>query len=143
MTITVGARREVVHQLVRAQQRFDAANRTARRSDVQQGDFDNAYEGAVSGINFLVEAYLLASSGTRRKVGEDEATTLIHVTCSGLTARHIPCPDAMDLIWEQRRRNTSAHEGDWVSNLGPDDLERVASLGERLLHAVRTYAESA
>lgn len=127
---------------MRAQQRFDAARKTARRHDSEQGEIDNAYEGAVSGINFAVEAYLLASTGTRRKVREDEASMLIRAACAGLAAKRIRCPDPSDLLWEQRRRNTSAHEGDWVSALGTDDLERVADLGQDLLAAVRAYLDS-
>ena len=66
MNMPAATRREVDQSLVRARQRFEAARRTAHRNDSQQGEFDDAYEGAVSGINFLVEAYVLASSGVRR-----------------------------------------------------------------------------
>jgi hypothetical protein len=143
MTISASVRREVDQSLVRARQRFEAATRTAYRNDSSQGEFDNAYEGVVSGINFLVEAYLLASSGVRRKVGEDDAPTLIRSTCAALKAKHIACPDPVDLVWEQTRRNTSAHQGGWVSVLGPEDLERIAGLGGDLLVAVEAYLKSA
>lgn len=142
MTISATTRRRVDQILVRARQRFEAARRTAHRNDSLQGEFDNAYEGAVSGINFLVEAYLLASTGARRKVGEDDAPTLIRGTCAGLNARHIACPDPVELCWEQTRRNASAHQGDWASTLGPADLERIAGLGEDLLVAVEAYLKS-
>ena len=105
MTMSVATRRQVDQILVRARQRFEAAERTAHRNDSQQGEFDNAYEGAVSGINFVVEAFLLATTGTRRKVGEDDAPTLIRSTCAGLSAKRIACPDPVELCWEQTRRN--------------------------------------
>jgi hypothetical protein len=142
MTMSVATRRQVDQILVRARQRFEAAERTAHRNDSQQGEFDNAYEGAVSGINFVVEAFLLASTGTRRKVGEDDAPTLIRSTCAGLSAKRIACPDPMELCWEQTRRNASAHQGDWASTLGPADLERIAGLGSDLLVAVEAYLKS-
>ena len=65
---------------MRAEQRLDGADAVIRREAALQGEFDNGFDGVVSGIFHIVDAFELATTALRRDPREaDQATRITSV----------------------------------------------------------------
>ncbi len=64
-------------KLARAERRFDGAAIAARRPNPSEGEFDNNFDGVVSGIFHVVDAFELITTGLRRVAHEAEEPTRI------------------------------------------------------------------
>ncbi len=123
--------------LARAGRRIDGAAKAARRPGADPGEFDNNFDGVVSAIFHVVDAYELATTGIKRKVGEAEQATRIESVLAALRAAKTPLvPPGSRLIDLNVRRNTSVH-GEWVEVLDQDALEDAIRAARELLNAVR------
>jgi len=123
--------------LARAGRRIDGAATAARRSGAEPGEFDNNFDGVVSAIFHVVDAYELATTGIKRRVGEAEQATRIESVLAALRAAKTPLvPPGSRLIDLNVRRNTSVH-GEWVEVLDQDALEDAIRAARELLSAVR------
>jgi hypothetical protein len=123
--------------LARAGRRIDGAAAAARRPGAEPGEFDNNFDGVVSAIFHVVDAYELATTGVKRKVGEAELATRIESVLAALRAAKTPLvPPGSRLIDLNARRNTSVH-GVWVEVLDQDALEDAIRAARELLSAVR------
>jgi hypothetical protein len=125
--------------LARADRRIDGAARAARRPDADPGEFDNNFDGVVSAIFHVVDAYELAATGIKRRAGEAEQATRIASVFAALRAAGVPnVPPASRLVDLNARRNTSVH-GEWVEVLDQEALEDAIRAAGELLGAVRNY----
>jgi hypothetical protein len=123
--------------LARASRRIDGAAKAARRPGADPGEFDNNFDGVVSAIFHVIDAYELATTGIKRKVGEAEQATRIESVLTALRAAKTPnVPPGSRLIDLNVRRNTSVH-GEWVEVLDQDALEDAIWAARELLSAVR------
>ncbi len=123
--------------LARAGRRIDGAATAARRPDADPGEFDNNFDGVVSAIFHVVDAYELATTGIKRRAGEAEQATRIESVLAALRAAKTPLvPPGSRLIDLNVRRNTSVH-GEWVEVLDQDALEDAIRAARELLNAVR------
>jgi len=123
--------------LARAGRRIDGAATAARRSGAEPGEFDNNFDGVVSAIFHVVDAYELATTGIKRRVGEAEQATRIESVLAALRAAKTPLvPPGSRLIDLNVRRNTSVR-GECVEVLDQDALEDAIRAARELLSAVR------
>ena len=123
--------------LARAGRRIDGAAKAARRLSADPGEFDNNFDGVVSAIFHVIDAYELATTGIKRRVGEAEQATRIESVLAALRAAKTPnVPPGSRLIDLNVRRNTSVH-GEWVEVLDQDALEDAIRAARELLSAVR------
>lgn len=123
--------------LARADRRLDGAAKAAGRPGTDPGEFDNNFDGVVSAIFHVVDAYELATTGMKRRVGEAEQATRIESVLAALrAAKALRVPPASRLIDLNARRNTSVH-GEWVETLDQEALEDAIRAGRELLNAVR------
>jgi hypothetical protein len=123
--------------LARADRRINGAAKAARRPSTDPGEFDNNFDGVVTAIFHIVDAYELATTGIKRRVGEAEQATRIESVLIALRAAKTPMvPPGSRLIGLNARRNTSVH-GEWVEVLDPDALEDAIRAARELLSAVR------
>ena len=126
--------------LVRAEARFDGAAAAAARPHPTEGEFDNNFDGVVTGIFHVVDGFELMTSGLRREVREAEQATRIRSVVLRLEQDKIPSvPPASRLVHLNTRRNTSVH-GEWLEVLDTDALQDAIAAGRALLAAVRAYA---
>jgi hypothetical protein len=116
--------------LARAGRRIDGAATAARRPDADPGEFDNNFDGVVSAIFHVVDAYELATTGIKRRAGEAEQATRIESVLAALRAAKTP------LVPPGSRLITSVH-GEWVEVLDQDALEDAIRAARELLNAVR------
>jgi len=63
--------------LTRADRRINGAAKAATRPGTDPGEFDNNFDGVVTAILHVVDAYELATTGIKRRVGEAEQATRI------------------------------------------------------------------
>jgi hypothetical protein len=125
--------------LARADRRIDGAARAARRPGTDPGEFDNNFDGVVTAIFHVVDAYELASTGMKRRVGEAEQATRIESVLAALRAARTPkVPPGSRLIDLTARRNTSVH-GEWVEVVDQDAVEDAIRAARELVSAVRHY----
>jgi hypothetical protein len=125
--------------LARAGRRIDGAATAARRPGAEPGEFDNNFDGVVSAIFHVVDAYELATTGIKRRVGEAEQATRIESVLAALRAAKTPLvPPGSRLIDLNVRRNTPVH-GEWAEVLDQDALEDAIRAARELLRAVRHY----
>jgi hypothetical protein len=125
--------------LARAGRRIDGAATAARRPGAEPGEFDNNFDGVVSAIFHVVDAYELATTGIKRRVGEAEQATRIESVLAALRAAKTPLvPPGSRLIDLNVRRNTSVR-GEWAEVLDQDALEDAIRAARELLRAVRHY----
>ena len=123
--------------LARAGRRIDGAATAASRPGADPGEFDNNFDGVVSAIFHVVDAYELATSGIKRRFGEAEQSTRIESVLAALRAAKTPnVPPGSRLTDLNVRRNTSVH-GEWVEVLDKGALEDAISAARQLLNAVR------
>lgn len=123
--------------LARADRRINGATRAARRPGTDPGEFDNNFDGVVTAIFHVVDAYELATTGMKRRVGEAEQATRIESVLAAVRAAKVPrVPPGSRLIDLNTRRNTSVH-GEWVEVLDQDALEDAIRAARELLGAVR------
>lgn len=129
---------EAAGTLANAEKKLNAALHTAHRTDLVAGELDQAFEGAGNGINLVVKAFLIASSGGLRPSGSVDAATQLRTAVRDLRSAGIQgVPDEADLIWVNSVRNASVHEGTWDDNT--DALEEAVRLGNAFLAAVRSW----
>ena len=123
--------------LVRAERRINGASAAVARSDTDPGEFDNHFDGVVTAIFHVVDAYEVATSGAKRRVGEAEQATRIQSVLAALRSIGTPdVPPGSRLIDLNRRRNTSVH-GEWMEVLDKDALQDAVRAALGLLVAVR------
>jgi hypothetical protein len=127
--------------LLRAEQRFEGAEAVAGREAVVQGEFDNGFDGVVSGIFHVVDAFELGTTGLRRELREaDQATRITSMITTLRQQGAADLPAASRLIGLNARRNTSVH-GEFLEVLDRDDLAAAVRAGRMLLAAVRRDLE--
>lgn len=123
--------------LVRAEQRLDGADAVIRRETTVQGEFDNGFDGIVSAIFHVVDAFELATTGLRRDPREADQATRITAVITMLRQHGIEdVPAAARLIGLNTRRNTSVH-GEFLDVLDREELAAAIRAGRMLLAAVR------
>ena len=128
--------------LVRAERRIDGAATAAARPGAGPGEFDNNFDGVVTAIFHIVDAYELATTGMKRRVGDSEQATRIESVLAALRSAKTPkVPPASRLIDLNRRRNTSVH-GEWMEVLDQDALQD-AIRAARNLHAAARHGLAA
>ena len=66
--LTQAQRATVDNLLARADARFEAAETAAKRPDVKPGEYDNNFDGVVSGIYHVLDAFHLATTGLHRSI---------------------------------------------------------------------------
>lgn len=125
--------------LARAESRFNGAAAAVARPNPTEGEFDNNFDGVVSGIFHTVDAFELVTSGLRREPREAEQATRIRSVVAALERDRIAhVPATSRLIDLNRRRNTSVH-GDWLEVLDGEALEDAIAAGRQLRDAVLAY----
>jgi hypothetical protein len=123
--------------LVRAERRINGAAAAAARPAIDPGEFDNNFDGVVTAIFHIVDAYELATTGIKRRVGEAEQPTRIESVLAALRATRTPnVPPASRLIDLNRRRNTSVH-GEWMEVIDQEALSDAIKAASDFLTAVR------
>lgn len=123
--------------LARADRRIDGAAKAAMRPNTEAGEFDNNFDGVVTAIFHVVDAYELATTGIKRRVGEAEQSIRIESVLTALRASKTPkVPPGSRLIELNVRRNTSVH-GEWEEVLDQEALEDAIHAARELLMAVR------
>ena len=128
---------DIKRMIRRADDRFVGAEKAAHRIDTTQGEYDSNFEGVVAGINFVVAAHILATTGIRRKVDEASAPTLIASVISAIKSSDVPnVPSLQRLTNLNARRNASGHQGEWLDGIDTDALEDAVEAGRSILHAV-------
>jgi hypothetical protein len=128
--------------LARAESRFDGAAATVGRGSPSQGEFDYNFDGVVSGIFHIVDAFELATTGLRREVREADQATRIASALTVLRGAGVrDLPATTRLVGLNARRNTSVH-GEWLEVLDRDELEAAVRAGRSLLRAVRAYLDA-
>jgi hypothetical protein len=121
----------------RAERRIDGAAKAAARPNADPGEFDNNFDGVVSAIFHMVDAYEVATTGIKRQVGEAEQATRIQSVLASLRSANVPkVPPGSRLIDLNRRRNTSVH-GEWMEVVDQDALNDAIASARDLLSAVR------
>ncbi|MHB8400012.1 MAG: hypothetical protein ACYDCI_13950 [Candidatus Limnocylindrales bacterium] len=127
--------------LARARARFNGASAAAARPSPTEGEFDNNFDGVVTGIFHVVDAFELMTTGLRREVREAEQATRIRSVVLALEQDRIEAvPPASRLVNLNTRRNTSVH-GEWIEVLDSDVLEDAINAGRALLASVQFYAD--
>lgn len=127
--------------LARAEARFAGAEAVVRRDTPNGGEFDNNFDGVVSGIFHIVDAFELATTGLGREMREaDQATRIASVVTALRGAGITDLPATARLVGLNARRNTSVH-GDWLEVLDRDELDAAVRAGQGLLEAVRAYLD--
>jgi hypothetical protein len=76
--------------LERAERRIDGAAAAAARSAIDPGEFDNNFDGVVTAIFHIVDAYELALTGIKRRVGDAEQATRIQSVLAELRSAKVP-----------------------------------------------------
>jgi len=123
--------------LARAERRIQGAATAAARPDAGPGEFDNNFDGVVTAIFHIVDAYEVATTGIKRQAGEAQQATRIQSVLASLQAARISSvPPASRLIDLNRRRNTSVH-GEWLEVLDQGALEAAIASATSFLAAVR------
>ncbi len=141
--LSQGQRAMVRDLLARADRRLQGAAVAAARPTADPGEFDNNFDGVVSAIFHIVDAYELGTTGSKRQLGEADQPTRIHAVLARLQSVGVPnVPPAARLIDLNRRRNTSVH-GEWMEVLDQDSLDRAIASARELLVAVRLGLSSA
>jgi hypothetical protein len=126
--------------LARADARLGAAAVASARPHPEPGEFDNNFDGVVTAIFHVVDAFELMTTGLRRASSEADQATRIRSAVTGLSAAGITgLPAVARLIDLNRRRNTSVH-GEWMEVLDAEALENAVAAARALLDAVRAYA---
>jgi hypothetical protein len=129
--------------LARAEARFNGAAAATARSHPREGEFDNNFDGVVTGIFHVVDAFELMTTGLRREMREADQATRIRSVVLNLDRAGIGAvPPAVRLINLNSRRNTSVH-GEWLEVLDTDAIDEAIDSGRALLTAVRGYAVKA
>jgi hypothetical protein len=124
----------------RASARFNGAAAAATRANPTEGEFDNNFDGIVTGIFHVVDAFELITTGLRREAREAEQATRIRSAVLALGQAGVSeVPAASRLVGLNSRRNTSVH-GEWLEVLDPDALLDAIKAGRQLLAAVELYA---
>ncbi len=135
--VTAAHRRMAGDLLGRAERRLQGATVAASRTTADQGEFDNNFDGVVSSIFHMVDAYELATSGIKRQMSDADQPTRIQAVLASLRAANVPdLPPASRLMDLNRRRNTSVH-GEWLEVLDRDLLEDAIRSARTLLIAIR------
>lgn len=125
--------------LERATSRFNGAATAATRPNPTEGEFDNNFDGVVSGIFHVVDAFELLTTGLQRAAREAEQSTRIRSVVAALERERVPkVPAAARLLDLNRRRNTSVH-GEWLEVLDVEALEDAIEAGRQLHKAVTAY----
>jgi hypothetical protein len=137
--LTHAQRATVDNLLARADARFDAAETAARRPDAKPGEYDNNFDGAVSGIYHILDAFHLAATGLHRSIGQADAPTTMASTLASIGASGIDAPSLRELAELNRDRNTSVHGGVLESPFGTEDLEEAVEIGRAFARSVREY----
>lgn len=125
--------------LSRAERRLNGAATAAKRLHPTEGEFDNNFDGVVTAIFHIVDAFELARTGIHRRAGEGEQASVIRSVILGLHSAKIPnVPMPERLIDLNARRNTSVH-GEWMEVLDPESLEDAIKAAKSLLVAVKLW----
>lgn len=125
--------------LTRADTRLRGAAVAAARPNPSEGEFDNNFDGVVTAIFHVVDAFELVRTGVHRRAGEGEQATVIRSVVLGLQTAGVPgVPHPARLIDLNTRRNTSVH-GEWLEVLDTDGLEDAIAAARGLYNAVATY----
>lgn len=123
--------------LARADRRLSGAAQAAARPGTNAGELDNNFDGVVTAIFHVIDAYELATTGIKRRAGEAEQATRIESVLAALRAAGTPMvPPGTRLINLNVRRNTSVH-GEWLEVLDQEALEDAIRAAGELLSAVR------
>src|SRR5205814_5476496 len=92
------------------ERRLQRAAVAAARPTADPGEFANNFDGVVSAIFHVNDAYELATTGIKRQLGDAAQPTHIHAVIGRLQVAGVPeVPAAIRLIDLNRRRNTSVH----------------------------------
>lgn len=135
--VTAAHRRMAGDLLGRAERRLQGATVAASRTTVDPGEFDNNFDGVVSSIFHMIDAYELATSGIKRQMSDADQPTRIQSVLASLRDANVPdLPPASRLMDLNRRRNTSVH-GAWLEVLDQDLLEDAIRSARTLLMAIR------
>lgn len=137
--LTQAQKRTVASLIIRAEGRFNAAENAAHRTDAASGDYDNGFDGVVTGIYHLLDAFELARSAVHRSIGEADAPTIMASVVASLSAERIPAPSVIELRTLNRARNTSVHGGVLESPFGTSDVEDAVEIARFLAAAIRRY----
>ena len=82
------------------------------------GEFDHNFDGVVTGIFHVVDAFELITTGLRREAREAEQATRIRSAVLALAQAGVPeVPAATRLVGLNTRRNTSVHR-EWLEGNG-------------------------
>jgi hypothetical protein len=141
--LTQAQRATVDNLLARAEARFDAAETAAKRPDAKPGEYDNNFDGVVSGIYHVLDAFHLATTGLHRSTGQADAPTAMASTLTALGAAGIEAPSLRELAELNRDRNASVHGGVLESPFGTEDLDEAVDIGRAFARAVREYLSRA
>jgi hypothetical protein len=125
--------------LSRAERRLVGAAAAAKRPHPSEGEFDNNFDGVVTAIFHIVDAFELARTKVHRRAGEGEEATIIRSVVLALQQANVPrVPASERLIYLNARRNTSVH-GEWAEVLDPEALEDAIMAAQGLLTAVKFW----
>lgn len=109
----------------------------AARATADPGEFDNNFDGVVSAIFHILDAYELATTGVKRHLNDADMPTRVQSVLTSLRAANLPdVPPAARLIDLNRRRNASVH-GEWLEVLDEESLNDAIKSTRELLTAVR------
>lgn len=127
--------------MIRASKRLGGAAAAASRKRIEEGEFDNNFDGTVSAIFHVVDAVELVRTGVHRRIGDDQEATMIQSVVLTLNQAGIPdVPAAMRLTGLNSRRNASVH-GHWTEVLDREGLEEAVNAARRLHRAATIYIE--
>jgi len=137
--LTQAQKDSVLSLVARADKRLSGAEAAARRSNPSEGEYDNNFDGVVTAIFHVVDAFELARTGVKRRVGDADQPIVIQSVVTNLKAAGIgSVPAAMRLIDLNRRRNASVHD-DWLEVLDTESLDDAIEAARGLLTAVQAY----
>lgn len=140
LAVLTAAQEERVRNLLgRAKGRFGSAERASKRTSAQSGDYDNGFDGVVTGIYHILSAFELATTGRARSYGEADAPTAITHTVASLRAAGVHAPTAKELTELNADRNTSVHGGLPASPFDTDRVLDAVDTARYFMGAVEQY----
>lgn len=123
--------------------RLDAAERVANLDGARWGDYDNAFDGAVTAVYHILDAFELARHGRTRSSGEADAPTALTDAVDALAADGVRTPSVRELTGLNAERNTSVHGGEPLSPFDADRVLEAVDTARYFLGAVSQYLAAA
>ena len=129
--------------LIRAQIRFDEAAAASGRQDVARSefdvDFDDDFDGIVTGIFDVADAFGIATASLQRGITESEQAARVESVVTALQNDEIPnTPDATRLTRLHSMRDTPGR-GESLGVRGAEAMRDALIAGRAFLSAVRAY----